>query len=39
MKAPQEIDLKEYGIFTLQKSITSAEDLVNNISVKAIKTA
>ena len=33
MKAPQEIDLKEDGIFTLQKKITSAEDLINNISV------
>ena len=33
MKAPQEIDLKEDGIFTLQKKITSAEDLINNISI------
>jgi len=37
MKAPQEIDLKEDGIFTLQKKITSAEDLINNISVIATR--
>jgi len=33
VNTPQKIDLKEDGVFLLNKEITSAEDLINNISI------